>query len=382
MKTMALGLLACVGLAAAGEDKVELSWKGDIRLRHEQTFKDNDEASLGEEIFNEDSETVRRRDRVRLRVGAKAKLPAGFEANLRLATGGSNAVSTNQSYKGAFNGKTFQLDQAFLKWSQDGATLLGGKMKNPFQKPHKKGETIWDGDVNPEGYAASYNVAGVSATVANFNLSEESKGTDVTMQGAQLVYEHDLEVVKVKVGGSGYYFNTLRGQEMMGKGAYGNSSYKTKKMVLNKEGLIEEVTDKLFYTNNYNLVEGWLDVSAKLAGIPVMVSGAYVQNTEIDENNIGFLGALSLGKVKKALDWSMGYQYRQMDKDATVAAFSSSDLAGQKLDSRAHVVKAKLGLAKGVSVDVAAFINNSTGVSDDVVEGLHNKVQLNFVAKF
>ena len=126
MKTMALGLLACVGLAAAGEDKVELSWKGDIRLRHEQTFKENDEASLGEEIFNEDSETVRRRDRVRLRVGAKAKLPAGFEANLRLATGGNEAVSTNQSFDDAFNGKAFQLDQAFLKWSQDGATLSGG----------------------------------------------------------------------------------------------------------------------------------------------------------------------------------------------------------------------------------------------------------------
>lgn len=362
---MALGLLACVGLAAAGEDKVELSWKGDIRLRHEQTFKDNDEASLGEEIFNEDSETVRRRDRVRLRVGAKAKLPAGFEANLRLATGGSNAVSTNQSYKDAFNGKAFQLDQAFLKWSQDGATLLGGKMKNPFQKPHKKGETIWDGDVNPEGYAASYTVAGVSATVANFNLSEVSKGADVTMQGAQLVYEHDLEVVKVKVGGSGYYFNTLRGQEFMGKKGYGNS-----------------LNEADSYLNNYNVVEGWLDVNAKLAGIPVMLSGAYVQNTEIDENNIGFLGALSLGKVKKALDWSMGYQYRQMEKDAVVAAFSSSDLAGQSLDSRAHVVKAKLGLATGVSVDVAAFINNSTGVEADVVEGLHNKLQLNFVAKF
>lgn len=365
MKTLALGLLACVGLAAAGEDKVELSWKGDIRLRHEQTFKDNDDASLGEEIFSEDSETVRRRDRVRLRVGAKAKLPSGFEANLRLATGGDHAVSTNQTYSGAFSGKTFQLDQAFLKWSKDGAALMGGKMKNPFQKPHKKGETIWDGDVNPEGYAASYSIAGISATAANFYLTEESKDVDVTVQGAQLVYEHDLDVVKAKVGGSGYYFNTLRGQGFMGKKAYANT--------LNEDGT---------YANNYNVVEAWLDVSTKLAGIPTMVSGAYVQNTEIDEDNIGFLGAISLGKVKKALDWSVGYQYRQMDKDATVAAFSSSDLAGQSLDSRAHVVKAKLGLAKGVSVDVAAFINNSTGVAEDVEEGLHNKFQLNFVAKF
>jgi hypothetical protein len=89
-----------------------------------------------------------------------------------------------------------------------------------------------------------------------------------------------------------------------------------------------------------------------------------------------------LGKVKKALDWSLGYQYRQIEKDAVVAAFSSSDLAGQSLDSRAHVVKAKLGIAKGVSLDVAAFLRNSTGLSESAYLGEHDKYQVNFVAKF
>jgi hypothetical protein len=353
MKTIAIGVLACVGLAAAGENqKVDLSWKGDIRLRHEETYK-------------EDSDVSRTRDRVRLRVGASAKLPSGFSASLRLATGGSNAVSTNQTFEDAFNGKAFQLDQAYIKWSQAGATLLGGKMKNPFQKPHKKGETIWDGDVNPEGYAASYAVSGLTATVANFNLSEEKEGHSILLQGGQLVYEIAVGDVKIKVGASDYYYNTLRGEALMGKKAYGNS--------LDEGGN---------YANNYNVAEAWLDLSTKITGVPVMLTGAYVQNTEVEEENQGFLGAVSLGKVKKALDWSVGYQYRQMEKDAVVAAFSSSDLAGQSLDSRAHVVKAKLGLAKGVSVDVAAFINNSTGLAEDKEEGLHNKVQLNLVAKF
>ncbi len=119
---------------------------GDFRYRYESL--DN----TGDEVGNK-----RRRNRIRARLGFKAKVNEEWDAIFRIASGSTDTpTSTNQTLDGAFESKDLWLDLAYADWhpeSYPGLNVYLGKMKNPFYRVGKN-QLIWYSDVNPEGGAA------------------------------------------------------------------------------------------------------------------------------------------------------------------------------------------------------------------------------------
>lgn len=194
----------------------KIKFYGDTRLRYEHdSFADSNHVngllvtpkiynfaalnSSGNGIANidiNDLENVnkdRDRFRARVRLGLKAEITQGLDADFRISTGNINdPVSTNQTLGN--NGKRFEyaIDRAYLKYKDldnDGyqwMTLTGGRIPNPFVSS----DLLWDSDLSFEGFASTfkYNIAGSDDL---FNQSDHSKSIFLTV-GAFPLEEFEL----------------------------------------------------------------------------------------------------------------------------------------------------------------------------------------------
>src|SRR5262245_47718862 len=136
--------LAQISSRAKGADWASrITWKGDLRVRHENVDP--------EEAVNEQT-----RERIRARFGLTAKINDTINATLQLATNGGNGDprSTNQTLGSGFDRKGVAVDQAYLDWAPvQGLNLQLGKMPYPFQRV---GSYFWDPDITPEGGAIKF----------------------------------------------------------------------------------------------------------------------------------------------------------------------------------------------------------------------------------
>lgn len=146
-------------------------------------------SSSGLQNINKD----RDRFRARFRLGLKAKVTQGLEANLRLATGNiKDPVSTNQTLGNTGEKFDFNIDRAFLKYegldsdAYNWMTLQGGRIANPFRST----ELIFDRDLSFEGFASTfrYNLAGSDSL-----YDQEDKSASIYMTlGAFPLQEFEL----------------------------------------------------------------------------------------------------------------------------------------------------------------------------------------------
>jgi Putative porin len=115
------------------------TFKGDFRLRYQHEQQDND------------GKTERDRYRFRWRVGADSQITDQWKAGFRLASGGDDPRSTNQTFTDTFSSKGIKIDEAYATYKPFSfASVTGGKMPNPLWEPK---DLIWDTDITPEGFA-------------------------------------------------------------------------------------------------------------------------------------------------------------------------------------------------------------------------------------
>ena len=117
--------------------------KGDIRLRYQ--WQDTDGG------------IERNRGRYRARLGIIGKPVDNWEAGIGIASGGDDPRSTNETFDDTFETKDARMDYAYLQYKKDNLMAVGGKFK---RKKYLWNATdlMWDGDVNPEGFAAKYSM--------------------------------------------------------------------------------------------------------------------------------------------------------------------------------------------------------------------------------
>ena len=172
----------------------KLTVNGDLRVRYESNFGDNN---------------ARDRDRGVIR----ARLRAAYAVNDWLTVGGQIATGDNDDPNSAdqtlgnfADDLTVSLDQAYMRGTFGNLVLTAGKIPQPFVRT----ELVWDGDVNPQGLAASYKVplgsgASVKANGLYFLIDESTGGPDSRMIGGQLQFETDASApFKFELAG-GYY---------------------------------------------------------------------------------------------------------------------------------------------------------------------------------
>ena len=333
------------------------SFKGDLRLR--------------EEWIDQEGKNERTRTRLRARLSATAQVNDTVQVKLRLASGSDDPVSSNQTLDDGFSSKDIQLDRAYVIWSPDkveGIDLLGGKMLVLFLKV--KG-LLWDGDLNPEGVAAQYTSEGDVATFyfngAVLVPEERSSESETYLYGVQAAVE-----AGPVIGGAGFfYYDNMRGFPTFfdPTDGFGND------VVDMVDPLTMEVTQTL-YAEDFSELE--LFAKAKLdLGIPVMVYGDYVNNTEATTEDSGFMFGITFGKSKDPGTFQMDYNYPDLEANVVVGIFTDSDSGGGGTDVEGYRLQAKHQLAKSLQLSATIFVNEIDNGSKD-----YNRGQLDLIAKF
>jgi len=357
--------------AAAKPWYERLKLSGDFRYRHMTIDKEGADNRDG--------------DRIRARLALDAAIGDGMDVRLRLATspsktatGGGDPDSANVALSGGASKKDVRLDQAFLNYhpaAAKGLSILAGKMDVPFYRPGES-DLIWDGDLTPEGGAVKYSPQfgdlQLLSSVGGFWLSERDTAADGGIFGANLALKLNVseEQKAYVLGGAGYYdYVRTKGFALYDwQGA--NNSYGNTKTGAN-------------YRFDYDEAEFFLEAGAQIYGAPASLFADVVHNARAEDDNLGFLVGFSVGELKRPRDVKLSYNYRDLEKDAVVGAFTDSDSFGGGTDGRGHKVAVDFLAVENVSLGAACYVDEvNVSTNDQTADKRYNRYQIDICLKF
>ncbi len=342
----------------------KMNWKGDLRLRYQNT-----------EVTNKQDRT---RGRVRLRYGFDTRVNDQTKLGVRLATGTQEQTSTNQTFTGGFQEKDIWLDRAYLQYSTSfplgDLDLIGGKMKNPFYKT----DLVWDSDVTPEGVAfkASTPIAGTESkfftNLGLFFLHESKTSSDEpTIIGIQSGISGKINNRKYKTAVAYYDFHNIKGTSI-------SDTFPGKQKDTNTGGALDA------YAYDFNI----LDINAEYTPIDISLLGQllplklycnFITNVADNvEEDSGWVAGFKLGKAKKPGSWQFGYNYREIQADAMVAELVDSDFHDGGTNSKGHKLQLKYALLENTTFGMTYFSTEKYKGSKKDVDTL----QIDLAVKF
>lgn len=348
---------------AGGSWLEKVTWRGDLRLRHE-TQKREPAAD-------------RSRERFRLRVGFTAKPAEPLEIGVRLATGASgDPVSTNQSFGNTFDKKSVFIDQAYAKYATpvNGLSVTGGKMENPFEVVPEG--IVWDGDVTPEGLVTQWKRPGDSAirpfvTLGAFQISELSNDTgDPGLVSVQLGADTTLPFLGWAWQPSvAYYdFTGIEGKRTadVTNAPAGNST--------------DGAAAAARFRYDYDLVS--IANRVTLPAIwdrPLLFVSDYTQNAGANDDGGAWVAGLEYGKVSERLgSWKAGYFYKRLEPDAAFGALVDGDFGTGGTNHKGHIMKVEMGLNKYASAGLKYFRTDEISGSQAHHDTFQADVQVKF----
>ncbi len=339
--------------------------KGDFRFRTEN-IKEQQAAPL--------SDSERTRQRIRLRIGATTQINSKTEVGLRFATGTTSAAestTTNQDLTDYESHKSIILDLAYFNHkATDNLSILGGKTVNPYYFVGAN-DLIFDNDITPEGLALKYkqpvgsgdllfNLAG-SWLSERFSASGASDNTDVGLLGAQLGYVCKNESYNAAITLASYNFANIKGA--VAPIARGNS-----------------LTGGL-YDNNYKLTSVGFSLGTQLDEKPITAYVENVANSEVSQNRNATIYGLKYGQLKDPESWSVAADFREIEKDAVLGAFTDSDVAGGGTDVRSWRASIAYQLDENMGTTLTYF-NGKRTISSPTFSPDHQRIWLDFNFNF
>lgn len=335
------------------------------------------------EMIDEEGSDNRNRNRIRARLGLTAKINDDIDTGFRLATSelwgddedSGDPVSTNQTLDDAFSKKSIWLDLAYFNWHPagiPGLNVYGGKMENPFYRVGGN-QLIFDSDLTPEGIAVQYTRDFTEQTswfvnAGGFYVDEVKSGADTSLWGAQGGLKHTFEDKSYILGGASFYcFGNIQDH-----GAFVTDSGVDKFFGNSNTG------NGGFYLNDYDLTELFGEYGFNLGQTPTAVFANYVQNGVADSSeDTGWLVGGKFGKCKDPGSWELSYDYRDLEADAVVGAFSDSDFIGGGTNGKGHRFGAVYQLAKNTQAGLTYFLDEKGSDSHD-----YDRLQVDLMFKF
>ena len=353
-----------------------IRWGGDIRLRHQSDFFDENNAILvkpdaPDEALN--TRNDRQRQRVRIRVGMKAQVTEPTEVGVRLASGSEkDPVSTNETLGDYQNKDGFVLDQAYLKYSPiPEFSVWGGRMPNPFYTT----DLVWDGDISFEGLAITtgspeHKSFGGFLNAGIFPLQEvELSQQDKWMYGAQVGVQYRPRADLIfRVAAAYYDFQNIQGQ-VNDPLRPGEKDW-TAPLFQQKGNTLVDINEELgadrllALAADYNELHlnTYLDI-AFYYPIHVILTADYVRNIGFDKDEVsrivnadvpedveGYRFGLTVGhaSVKSWGDWQVRLLYKYLEADAVIDAFTDSDFHQGGTNAQGWVLGGQMGITKNL----------------------------------
>lgn len=338
-------------LAEQGGWTDRINFKGDFRLRYEG--------------IDEEGESDINRMRIRARFGLSAKVNEDLKIVVRLATGGGNPSSTNQTIG---DGTTFEeigIDQAYVDWRvAEGLNFFGGKMKNPFFKTGSS-QLIWDSDLNPKGLALKVKSGGFFGVAGGFVSKKRNDGEDSMLYVVQAGFTAALNKSTSVTAGAGYFgYSKTIGYAAFYKGkAKGNT-----------------LDDNDHYVYGYKNTELFAQIDSELGGWALQLFAQYTKNNEVSEQNTAFSFGAKLGETKQKGQMQFAWAYQDLEADSLIGTFNNSDFGGGGTDAKGHILKAKYAYSDKVFFSGTFFINKVERFQG--LEHDYNRVQLDLEFKF
>ncbi|HMB60485.1 MAG TPA: putative porin [Xanthomonadales bacterium] len=307
-----------------------IRWSGDFRYRYETVTQDN----------NPD----RDRNRIRARAHLQADISDTMKVGIGLASGSDDPVSTNQTLGGGGSSKPLSLDLAYFQWTGlNNTKVVGGKFKNDLYRPGDNG-LLWDSDWRPEGTSVYYDNGTLFAVgLGTWVESDSNKSTQEFAYGLQGGVNLDLgESVLLTLGIGYFHIDSAGKSSFYGDGDFFGNSF-------------DPVTETYLY--NYYEIEGFAQLGFSLLDRPVMVFVDYVNNTEVDENNVGYAFGFQYGIAKKKGTWEFAYTYEKLEADAVFGLLTDSDFGNGGTNAKGSVFKGAYAFHDNWNFSTSYFLN-------------------------
>lgn len=311
---------------------VQTKLSGDFRYRHEGIDKTLTAAQY--------------RNRIRYRLALDTQINEKVKLGARFASQG-DWRSTNQDLKGEFSQKGIVLDRAYMEiFPCELRKITAGKFGNPFWTT----DLLWDHDISFEGGAISGKFAEgfpLKFGVGGFWLEPYKSGHASGLLYGQLLAKgknEDLEWGGA-VGLHGY--SNIDGLNAVGFGSFGNT-----------------VDSAGNYVAEFTILDVMAQVTKKVGSGKLEVTLNPVTNLGTEEENLGWLAMLKWkGKLADHAS-SLSYDYRVLEADAVVGAFTDSDPAGGRADQRGHRVVADFEAIENFLLGGSAYFNTLSASGD------------------
>lgn len=369
----------------------KLKLYGDLRLRYQYDAKDSQldgGSSANNSQHRSASGTQDGRFRFRLRLNADYQFTDNLFAGVELQTGQVND-SGNQNFENGFSDYDIFLSRAYMGWdATKWLRVVGGKMPGYFYNS----DMTWDSDLNPTG---------VFESVAFHKLSEEpsesldkdgnklvtpvEKPWELTLNAGQFIFDNNLEggfdgdsktdawLFYTQLLGTWKFDNGVKITAAPGYMTYVNGSVSG---VGNKSGFNDNSAVS-GATRNLSLLQLPGEVAFKLGGLKAKVYWDLSYNIEgrkrvediydivsLDSpendpddlrkghsnvDDLAFLLGVKLGENKRAGDWSVMLDYRQVGLGAVDPNLNDSDVFGSALNVRGFRVKGDYNFTDNLS---------------------------------
>jgi hypothetical protein len=344
-------------------------FKGDVRFREETVHNDG-------VPNNKDQD----RQRIRARLGAYSEINPQVDTGIRIATGSNDdARSTNQDLNNYFDKKQIWLDQGYIDYHPDAIKnlhLVGGKMPQQWVS---MGDIIWDSDINPEGLAVTYKYPLSGSTELFGSAGHYTLKDNVDGEGVQ--FKHDLRLYAGQLGGRFAITDSMKmtlGGSIYSYDNDSSSACPTSGTVTTPCALAVNGNSP---NETFKLYEGFGQLDFSNLPVPLSIYGQYVNNTDAsNDQDTGWLA----GVKSKVYGFNLDYNYRDVQRNAVVGAFTDSDFANGFTGSRGSKLKVSYDLDKNFALGATYFMATSDQTNANIkkTDSDINTLQLDAEAKF
>ena len=337
-----------------------IKMKGDLRLRYQTEKKKT-------------ASTTRNRGRIRYRLGLEAKPNSQFTVGAGLASGSSDARSTNETLDDSFQTDAINLDYAWGEYKPNTSLAMIGGKYHAKDKNYLWYTTdmMWDSDITQEGASIHMDVPNILMGDIFMNagywaLAESSSdASDLGMYYGQAGMAYAInagleEPLKLKLAGTYYSLINNDSHSLIAGGSSSNS--------IGSGAYLYDFGQVL--SGSAELVYAWPEETSSLIKM-VGVFGDYVVNTDPDDDNTGWAAGVKIGDKKVAdwKNWQLKYQYVRLERDAWMDSFPDSDRYAGKANVKGNEVILDIGLSKNVILGLDYYIS-------DLIKGVSNKEQV------
>jgi hypothetical protein len=277
---------------------------------------------------------------IRAAAGLRFRAAETLSATVRLraAAAGADPRLSYVDLGGPLDPLAVAIDRAYLQLAPlAGLELAAGLVDHPAQSSR----ALWDPDLAPAGVAARYErrlrqvPLFVRPAAFAYLLRSDLDGRPAGLFGGQLAATVALADVDVTAAGAAYLFED---ESALALRAAGNR--------LDPGGELAQ---------EFAIIEARGAARLHLLALPIEIAGTALINAAADEEGFGWTAGVAVGVREWPGDVRLGYEYRDLEADAVLAALPADDhrLA---TNYRSHELEVSYQVAEEVTARVTGFV--------------------------